>query len=439
MIREFRLENFKSYKKATLPLSTLTLLIGANASGKSNLLEGLRLFSWIARGNNLTDYPDEVTNGELEIRGGRSTLTYTSNRFISFGCSLEQGFEGWTILDTRMRLSSFSSMLVEDEKVGSTDDSILYSAKGVMLLSPFTDKYERYIEVAYLGSLDEAPPIYISDERAVFTQLNSPSLFLDDKARQIVPVVTEQFRYSLEQILLLDPIPSQMRGYSFAIGKPQLRHDAANLSSVLYNLCQFEDIKSQILKFVCALPEQDIRNIEFVETSRGEVMVELVESFGNQEKARDADVLSDGTLRVLAIAAALFSVDEGSLVVIEEIDNGVHPSRAKLLIDNIYRVAQERGLQVLLTTHNPALLDALPLEVIPNVVACYRDPEEGDSRLVRLDDLHDYPELVARGPIGSLMTRGILDQYLKSRLTPEQKKEASLEWLESFEAEVKDL
>ncbi len=43
MITEFTLETFRSYQRATLPLSTLTLLIGANASGKSNALEGLRV------------------------------------------------------------------------------------------------------------------------------------------------------------------------------------------------------------------------------------------------------------------------------------------------------------------------------------------------------------------------------------------------------------
>ncbi len=43
MIQSFSIENFKSFRKATLPLSPLTLLIGANASGKSNAIEALQL------------------------------------------------------------------------------------------------------------------------------------------------------------------------------------------------------------------------------------------------------------------------------------------------------------------------------------------------------------------------------------------------------------
>jgi len=156
------------------------------------------------------------------------------------------------------------------------------------------------------------------------------------------------------------------------------------------------------------------------------------ESFADQEKIRDAGILSDGTLRVLAVAAALLSAPEGSLVIIEEIDNGVHASRVGTLLENIHSVAQERGIGVLVTTHNPALLDALPTAAIPDVVCCYRDPEAGDSRLVRLEDLEHYPELIAQGPLGRLMTQGVLDRYLKDRTEPEQKRADAMAWLETL-------
>jgi len=127
----------------------------------------------------------------------------------------------------------------------------------------------------------------------------------------------------------------------------------------------------------------------------------------------------------------------GSLVVIEEIDNGVHPSRAQILLENIEKAAQERNLHVLLTTHNPALLDALPNRAIPDIVVCYRDLEEGDSRLIQLEKLRDYPELMAQGSVGSLMTRGILEQYLKRGPEPRQARiKRGLSWLESLNAEL---
>jgi predicted ATPase len=202
-----------------------------------------------------------------------------------------------------------------------------------------------------------------------------------------------------------------MRGWAYA-DEHELRGNGSNVSSTLSRLCDAGE-KDKVLSFVRELPEQDISDITFLNTARNEVMVRLTETFGGKSEVRDAAVLSDGTLRVLAIAAAVLSVAEGSLVVIEEIDNGVHPSRAKMLLEAIYRIAQKRHLRVLLTTHNPALADATPREAIPDVVANYRDPVSGRSKLQRLVGLTDYAALVAQGPLGFLLASGTLDRYLK--------------------------
>ena len=139
--------------------------------------------------------------------------------------------------------------------------------------------------------------------------------------------------------------------------------------------------------------------------------------------------LSDGTLRVLAVAAAVLSAPEGSVVVIEEIDNGVHPSRAEQLLEQLSQVAARRRLRVVLSSHNPALLDALPEEAVPDVVFCYRDPETGASDLRRLQDIPDYPELISQGAVGHLMTHGIIDRFVKMHPGPEEKKQQALSWL----------
>jgi len=223
-----------------------------------------------------------------------------------------------------------------------------------------------------------------------------------------------------------------MRGYSFIVDKV-LKGDGANISSTLFDLCDTQQAKDKVLAFVRDLPEQDIADIKFLSGPRREVMVQFAESFGGRRELRDATVLSDGSLRVVAVAAALLSAAEGSTVVVEEIDNGVHPSRAKTLLANIERVAKERKLVVVLTSHNPALLDALPVTSLPNVVFCYRDPECGDSRLVRLSDLPAYPELVAQGPLGRLLTQGIVDRFVKTATTPEQQVQQKLHWIEELE------
>ena len=436
MIKNITIKNFKSFKKAVLPLSPLTLLIGANASGKSNAIEALQLLSWLASGRRLGDVLFAIREQELSIRG-------TFNDFTSEGQDITLGCELYALPSDRAGFLSFRTTL----RIGGEGLRIVAEVLDCPSYSPHIPLYEvvepaspygNEIQVAYnnFARGGKKPRLSCIDQQAVFTQIATPARFAANhkRSQRLIPPAASRLRQSLESILFLDPNPRRMRGYSFQQEK-KLQGDGAALSSVLYQLVEEDGHKEAVLEFIRSLPEQDIRDISFLETPRNEVMVQLHETFGGKQVPREAALLSDGTLRVLAVAAALLSVPEGSMVVIEEIDNGVHPSRAELLLSNIQRVARERGLRILLTTHNPALLDAIPLEAVPDTVACYRDPDLGDSRLIRLEDLESYPELVAQGPVGRLVTKGILDRFLKSpdKRNGAVKVEQGLAWLSDFQ------
>ena len=286
------------------------------------------------------------------------------------------------------------------------------------------------------------PHVTVSDQMAVFAQLESSVRFEAShrKAQETIPEVSKRFQALLSNILFLDPVPARMREYSFTNDK-RLLGDGTNLSSVLFRLWggeadaivePFVTQRAAILAFIQSLPEQAIAGLSFLDGPRGEVMVQLQETFGGTPTSYDASLLSDGTLRVLAITAAMLSAQEGSLVVIEEIDNGVHPSRARHLLDSIRSIAERRKLRVLLSTHNPAMLDALPDVAIPDVVFCYRDPESGTSKLVRMNEIPDVPELLVQGPLGHLMTSGALERFVKTHKGSEARKQKAKAWLESL-------
>jgi len=430
----FTIKNFKSFRWAKLQLSPLTLLIGANASGKSNAIEAVQLLSWLASGRRLGDILFAVREKELNLRGALGDFTGEGTDF-TLGCDLE-GNKGAFNFRVQLKVGA-DGLRIVGEYLQSPNLGTQYPLYEVVEPASL---YGNEIQVAYnnFSQGGKKPRISCIDQQAVFTQLFTPARFAAHHRRSQVqvPLAASTLREMLEHILFLDPNPSRMRDYSFTTEK-NLQRDGAALSAVLYRLVEEGD-KHLILDFIRSLPEQDISEISFLRTPRDEVMVQLHETFGKNVSIREAALLSDGTLRVLAVAAALLSVTPGSTVVIEEIDNGVHPSRAESLLRNIQKVAHERNLQVLLTTHNPALLDALPLEAIPDAVACYRDPEEGDSRLIRLEELESYPELVAQGPLGWLVTRGILDRYLKDpdKRDGEAKVEKGLAWLSDFKRRV---
>lgn len=314
----------------------------------------------------------------------------------------------WIDFEISFGLSS-NKLVVLGEKIRNGQwDALLYTA-GVS-----SDSCVDVVQVAYSNSksANNDQQANCSNRQAIFRQLEGRF-----EARHIISEVTRSLRTTLQEIVFLNPRPSQMRGYACAY-EDVLREDGSNLSAVLYRIAQTEAGAQQLLGFIRILPEQDIAALQFIETERQDVMVRLMETFGAQHRLVDAPLLSDGTLCLLAVGAALLTAPDHSLLVIEGIDSSFDPSRAKLLVEQIHRIADQRRLHVLMTTHNPALLDALPDKVLADVVYCYRDVADGDSRLQRLGAMGRYRELIALGPLGRLMIRGIIDRFVKDRDTP---------------------
>ena len=431
MLTSVTIRNFKSYQEATLFLSATTFLIGANASGKSNALEGIRLLSWLAKGSRLDDIERDIQGGNTVVRGQAVDLFYQGKSSFALGGHIDHVVDGWNNFEIEVGQLEEQLIMVGESVRGDSQELPLYQIDGET--NPYTDEISIMYNDFRKGP--NKPHIPCSNRQAIFYQLETPSRFRenDKKSQKIIPVVTKKIRETLRSIIFLDPRPGVMRDYSYA-KDDDMKEDGSNLSSVLFSICQQgEGQKNKLLDFIRSLPEQDIVDIDFIVTQRHDVMVQLVESFGKCDRTIDAPLLSDGTLRVLAIGATLLSAVEGSFVIIEEIDNGVHPSRAEALVTQIRAIASERKLKVLITSHNPALLDAVPDNVLGDVLCCYRDPIQGDSRIVRLSDLERFPELIAQGTLGELMTKQVLDRFLKDKSTPEQRKSQALEWLKELE------
>lgn len=442
MLDAITLENFKSYRKARLPLAPLTVLIGANASGKSNAIEGMRLLSLLAHGQRLANIQLVVQNGEHLVRGTMTSLPYGQGN--EFGLGAEATDAPWRTLAMRLVRRQDGLHIVSETLSQPGEGEPLYE------LDHPSHERDTNVQVAYNNYARGGKKSHVTctDQAAIFTQLDSPATFAASHkaSRERIPAAVNQLRKSLAAMQFLDPAPARMRDYAFPPDRT-LQGDGRNLSAVLYNLWgadrdkvieeqrgeqePFRQQRQAILDFIQSLPEQNIAGLSFLEEPRGGVMLTLHETFGDQHRAYDASLLSDGTLRVLSIAAAMLSAEEGSLVVIEEIDNGVHPSRARHLLNNIREIAQRRNLRVLLSTHNPALLDALPDAALPDTLFCYRDPTQGDSRIIRLQDIPDYPELIAQDSLGGLATSGVLERFVKQPPAGERK-ERALAWLETL-------
>jgi len=115
-------------------------------------------------------------------------------------------------------------------------------------------------------------------------------------------------------------------------------------------------------------------------------------------------MLSTGTLRLLALLALLRHPKPPSLIVVEEIENGLDPRSIHLLVEEIRNAVLDGATQVILTTHSPYLLDLLTLE---HLVLVERDAK-GQPRFLRPADNENLQRWATDFAPGKLYTMGNL-------------------------------
>jgi predicted ATPase len=407
LIKSFIFENFKSFDKAKLDLEQLTIIIGSNAGGKTNAIEGIKLLSEISTGREFSVILDGSKNIDSDIRGGsKGCCKFNSNYFI-LGCivDLDENFD----LEYTIKIKVSDRVYVEEESLYKVSTDNL---KTVVFNTKKAPKDSADIKVEYNnGKRGKNPDITCIRSSGVLSQLASKIPVDNDNNQDIINYIS-LIVDDLRNMLFLNPVPSNMRDYS-RITDSELRPQADNISSVLYRLCKDEENKNKILDVIRNLPENEITDIDFIKTPIDDVMFKLKEKFGDKSDFIEAKRLSDGTIRCLAIIASLISEKNESIVIIEEVDNGIHPSRAKGLIDAISQLAKDRGIDVIITTHNPALLNSILGDNILGVSVCYRNTENGSSEFIPFIDINKYPKLLAQGGLGDLSVDDKIVKALK--------------------------
>ncbi|WP_158502010.1 AAA family ATPase [Vitiosangium sp. GDMCC 1.1324] len=418
--------DFKSFEFAALDLAKpFTILIGKNGSGKSNAIEGVELLAQIARGRLLHEITD-VGRGTVgfQVRGGLPACPRNNGRTFGLGLVLTADDEGHQVSVTyQVHIQPLPEPRIQSEWFEWNGRTLFHARPETADGSHLTVRYG-----SPEGSLEQTESL--PADRSVLSryELLANKLPQPTSAQNLVIGA----RRYLGGSFVFDPQPRLMRAYE-RIGSRVLSRDGANLSAVLYALHKGSEedrlTLARILQRIRQLPEEPFEAFDFVVTGLNDVIFGIRET--REEPLVDARLLSDGTLRCLAILTALETVQEGARVIVEEFDNGLHPSRVKLLSEAIADVCARRKLNVLVTTHNPATLDGLSREQLEGVVLCFWDRAKKASRLVPLLELPRADVLLERGHLGDLVTRRVLEQHLMPGFEESQKAKAQ-EWLDSL-------
>lgn len=427
MLTKLRLINFKGFKDAELTLGPLTLLVGTNASGKSNIRDALRFLHGIALGYNIAEIIGEKygEGGILQwsgIRGGTRELTFqgaetfTLEAFFSFEISSVEREVVYKIEINPGTISStsepvgFPYVVFENLHVSGLDLNILEAkistSKDFLNIKIINTEFSltlNHIFQTLLLSTKRSVLAVIFDIVKGIELTEGGGKNKNRLSQFLIPVVD-----SLKVLSFLDLEPERIRQPSFT-GQSKLGDRGENLSSVLFEICQDPQRKEALLEWVQELTPMDAKDFEFPSDFTGKVLLTLVESSGQKISAYSA---SDGTLRFLAMLAALLGSEPAQFYFFEELDNGIHPTRLHLLLQLIEQKVSEGKIQMVATTHSPQLLRLLSPESLEFASLTYRLSNHPDAKIQRILDIPDARRLIEKGDLADLHESGWLENAM---------------------------
>jgi predicted ATPase len=371
-LSRLRIKNFRSIAELDVPINQLTILVGPNGSGKSNLVDALRFLR------------DSLTRGldqALLDRGGFQAL----QRWTAEGQALTMSLGVTYASLNNEETVSYDLLLTSRSKQGATvqKEDLQTTGFGIprFRMTRKGKVYSFYQDGKLLKSNGERTPYDIITTAGLagpvgLSGIASFRYELDNIAsesarRDILRYQNAAWRLTgnLTTALFYELHPPQFRKPQKLVRESPLDETGQNLAAVLRQLHKNEKTRIDI-QSVLQRVAKEIEDFSVKPT--GSYLVTYLHYNAGKLRKADLGQESDGTLRILAILAALYQInntnqqfpftgdERAQLITIEEPEAHLHPGMLSVLAELFIEVSQHK--QLLLTTHSPDLLDYLPPE-----------------------------------------------------------------------------
>ena len=412
MLDKIFIRNFKSLQNVSLELKDVNLLIGANNSGKSNLLKALEfLNSWV---NNCFIKEEEL------------------DRLVFKKQELYIGARNEEILNLTLR-KKYKEVehIYSLEIYGFVENSLMYSQfygqplEGVEIQSDFSINNINYIlENFYYFTLQASNNSFFRREPYDCKQIDdifeqypgnfaierhnpgSTILYLNivnqgDFLKRIADIRGEfaELIFTFFSFLkIYHPNPSQLtKPYPTLAHDYTVKADASNLVSFLDNMRdEYPEVIEAIVHDLnyCVDEFKDLRfqKVDLPENHEarkihGDKTFKKFGLYDTQGQTYWADELSEGTLYFLALLAIIHQPNPPKLLLLEEPEKGIHPRRIKEVMQFIFDLSEEKGIQVILTSHNPDVLSFF--RETPEKVFVFDKPKNANGATTIKNLYHD--------------------------------------------------
>lgn len=382
MITHIKIDGFKSFKSFEMDFTPMTVIAGANASGKSNLFDALKLLSRLAETDIKTAFSEQRGDAiELFTQYGDEEyarqMSFTVEMLVNRKVSDNWGGEN-ELSCTRLRYE----LIIERQKNGHGTDALFVLRES---LNPIPIQEDNWVK----NNLPQSTRTYwhstSNDDKAFISTKNKNDISTINLSSENGVNDKEMIANAVSQTVLSGindvgfphafAAKEEMRSWKFLQLNPEVLREPTrkdlglrdtitesgdNLAAALFRI-QLDDkytLKEISRKINNILPNLTEVNV-YDDKPNNRYIIKIRSEEGREFSSR---VLSEGTLRLLTLCVFQYDNQHNSLLCYEEPENGIHPFRIEPLVSLLkdlsvdFKDTEMPLRQLIVNTHSPVLI-----------------------------------------------------------------------------------
>lgn len=370
-ITKIHVKNYKSFKDETIEFDKLNILIGANASGKSNTIS---LFRFI---NQIIEYGIE---NAISLSGGIEYVLNTNigkkeplSLSFSYDCTEREWVRSIGAKNNNVILAGYDcDFEITPHKRGSgftiTKDIIVFKYYQVNKTNKdgsikydvqkyYHEEFKRTNRKFVENVVNKTDFEELQKNKEAITSKFVVDYLNNSRAKNnelllhfISLFLPYDFRYN-ELVHIYDFDPKLMKKSASLTSISHLEEDGSNLANILQGLLKNSQNKNKLINYL----SDSLPFVKSITTERNfdkSVSYKIKEIYSKKELY--ANFLSDGTVSMLAIIIALNFERSLGTIILEEPERNLHPALMSKVIEMAKETSTKR--QIIITTHTPELI-----------------------------------------------------------------------------------